>query len=301
MAYDAEFLRVPGIRWIGAFPQDCERYHLPQQCLLPLTAEDKTRIEAMLHRCYLQREVSHWRLELELLLQRGVKFEIEALSVHSISFLSEEYVPSKIQGLSFESGCPLPGLQDEDVGSAGFNLCWSYFEVADLEINPKVLPLNILGVYSVTIDAQAGTAKVSGEVDPNLLLRALARSGRHAELIWVKLNHPVLNSSNYDNGYSPYGSYEPYNYGANGSYGYGAIDEPYRYRRALQEHSYYDTHQQYYYYPMRRAVWEYPTSSTTIRYGYGYGSPQRARYVPGYPPPVYDSYEDEPINFCSVL
>ncbi|CAK9174225.1 unnamed protein product, partial [Ilex paraguariensis] len=126
MAYDAEFLRVPGIRWIGAFPQDCERYHLPQQCLLPLTAEDKTRIEAMLHRCYLQREVSHWRLELELLLQRGVKFEIEALSVHSISFLSEEYVPSKIQGLSFESGCPLPGLQDEDVGSAGFNL-WSLF------------------------------------------------------------------------------------------------------------------------------------------------------------------------------
>ncbi|KAL7249093.1 hypothetical protein ACSBR1_011287 [Camellia fascicularis] len=98
MAYDAQFLRVPEIRWLGVFPSDSEKYDLPQQCLLPLTAEDKSKIEAMLLRCYLQREVPHWRLELELLLQRGVKFEIEALSVHSLSFLSEEYIPSKIKG-----------------------------------------------------------------------------------------------------------------------------------------------------------------------------------------------------------
>ncbi|XP_057465265.1 meiotic recombination protein SPO11-1 isoform X2 [Actinidia eriantha] len=98
MAYDAKFLRVPEIHWLGAFPSDSEKYGLPHQCLLPLTAEDKSRIEAMLLRCYLQQEVPHWRLELELLLQRGVKFEIEALSVHSLSFLSEEYIPTKIEG-----------------------------------------------------------------------------------------------------------------------------------------------------------------------------------------------------------
>ncbi|KAJ9153924.1 hypothetical protein P3X46_027312 [Hevea brasiliensis] len=98
MAYDAKFLRVPEIRWLGAFPSDFEKYGLPQQCLLPLTAEDKRRTETMLLRCYLQREVPQWRLELESMLQRGVKFEIEALSVHSLSFLSEQYIPSKIQG-----------------------------------------------------------------------------------------------------------------------------------------------------------------------------------------------------------
>lgn len=37
------------------------------------------------------------RLELETMLKRGVKFEIEALSVHSLSFLSEVYIPSKIR------------------------------------------------------------------------------------------------------------------------------------------------------------------------------------------------------------
>ena len=32
------------------------------------------------------------------MLQRGVKFEIEALSARALSFLSAEYLPSKIQG-----------------------------------------------------------------------------------------------------------------------------------------------------------------------------------------------------------
>ncbi|KAK6229858.1 hypothetical protein SCA6_018809 [Theobroma cacao] len=97
MAYDAKLLRVPEIQWIGAFPSDSENYDLPQQCLLPLTTEDKRKTEAMLNRCYLHQEVPDWRSELELMLQRGVKFEIEALSVHSLSFLSEVYIRSKIQ------------------------------------------------------------------------------------------------------------------------------------------------------------------------------------------------------------
>ncbi|KAL5803877.1 hypothetical protein ACOSQ3_030677 [Xanthoceras sorbifolium] len=107
MAYDAKFLRVPEICWLGAIPSDTEKYDLPQQCLLPLTAEDKKRTEAMLLRCYLRREVPQWRSELELMLQRGVKFELEALSVRSLSFLSEVYIPSKIQDLCSESECPL--------------------------------------------------------------------------------------------------------------------------------------------------------------------------------------------------
>nr|XP_009760276.1 PREDICTED: meiotic recombination protein SPO11-1 isoform X2 [Nicotiana sylvestris] len=97
MAYDAKFLRVCEIQWLGVFIQDCDNYSIPQQCLLPLTAEDKRKVEAMLLRCYLQREVPKWRFELELLLHKGVKFEIEALSVHSLTFLSHEYLPSKIQ------------------------------------------------------------------------------------------------------------------------------------------------------------------------------------------------------------
>ncbi|KAK7371921.1 hypothetical protein VNO80_05288 [Phaseolus coccineus] len=97
MAYDTKHLRVPEIRWLGVFPSDSERYFVPKQCLLPLTAEDKRKGEAMLLRCYLEKEVPQWRLELKLMLQKGVKFEIEALSAHALSFLSESYIPSKIE------------------------------------------------------------------------------------------------------------------------------------------------------------------------------------------------------------
>ncbi|KAI4306207.1 hypothetical protein L6164_029502 [Bauhinia variegata] len=45
---------------------------------------DKKKIEAMLLRCYLQKKVPQWRLELVLMLQKGVKFEIEALSVPTL-------------------------------------------------------------------------------------------------------------------------------------------------------------------------------------------------------------------------
>ncbi|KAH9804189.1 Meiotic recombination protein SPO11-1 [Citrus sinensis] len=39
MAYDAKFLRIPEMHWLGAFPSDFEKYGLPKNCRLKLTAE----------------------------------------------------------------------------------------------------------------------------------------------------------------------------------------------------------------------------------------------------------------------
>ncbi|XP_006650598.2 meiotic recombination protein SPO11-1 isoform X1 [Oryza brachyantha] len=97
LAYDANFLRIPDMRWLGVFTSDFEDYCLPECCLLHLSSEDRRKAEGILSRCYLHREAPQWRLELEAMLQKGVKFEIEALSASSISFLSEEYIPQKIK------------------------------------------------------------------------------------------------------------------------------------------------------------------------------------------------------------
>ncbi|PWA85367.1 spo11/DNA topoisomerase VI subunit A [Artemisia annua] len=80
MAYDAKIMRLPEIQWLGVFPSDAEKYSVPQQCLLPMTEEG-----VILHALH------------DSLLESGVKFEIEALSVHSLTFLSKEYLPSKIR------------------------------------------------------------------------------------------------------------------------------------------------------------------------------------------------------------
>lgn len=101
MGFDAKSLCVPGMRWLGVFPSDSDKYHLPDRCLLPFSPEDKKKAYTMLQRCYMYREAPKWRSELEIMLQRGVKFEIEAFSASSFSFLSEEYIPSKIQSGAF--------------------------------------------------------------------------------------------------------------------------------------------------------------------------------------------------------
>lgn len=71
------------------------------------------------------------------------------------------------------------------------------------------------------IDANKGEVRVSGQVDPNVLLKAISRTGKHAKLVWAKLNHPRVHSS-----YQGLYSYDSY----------GALEDPYsvtpRYRRA---------------------------------------------------------------------
>uniref|UniRef100_M8BE82 DNA topoisomerase (ATP-hydrolyzing) n=1 Tax=Aegilops tauschii TaxID=37682 RepID=M8BE82_AEGTA len=97
LAYDANVLRVPEIRWLGVFTSDFEEYCLPDCCQLQLSSEDRRKLEGILTRCYLHKEAPEWRLKLEAMLEMGVKFEIEALSASSISFLSQEYIPQQIR------------------------------------------------------------------------------------------------------------------------------------------------------------------------------------------------------------
>ncbi|GJN23283.1 hypothetical protein PR202_gb10919 [Eleusine coracana subsp. coracana] len=61
LAYDAKFLRVPNIRWLGVFTSDLEEHCLPDCCRLQLSPEDRRKAEGILTRCYLSREAPEWR------------------------------------------------------------------------------------------------------------------------------------------------------------------------------------------------------------------------------------------------
>jgi meiotic recombination protein SPO11 len=72
-AYDAARLACPSIRWLGVRAAD-----LPPHArgLLPLTPHDRTKVLQLLRRPGLP---DGWRAELQRMLVRGVKAEIEAL------------------------------------------------------------------------------------------------------------------------------------------------------------------------------------------------------------------------------
>lgn len=148
---------------------------------------------------------------------------------------------------------------------------------------------SIRGVYSVTWDAQRNIFRISGEVDPNVLLQAVLRTGEHAELLTVKLNHPQLRvrQRNY-NDYG-YGSYGPIT-------SYLPPSHSYRdrgYMRLLPDHPYSETNEQYPYYM--------PSSSSSAPYAYE-NPLARATYVPSYPPQEYDPNANyEGINFCTIM
>lgn len=98
-------------------------------------------------------------------------------------------------------------------------------------------PFLLLGVYNISIDAEEGTVKVTGRVNPNTLLRVLERYGRHAEVKWIRFDGEVRERGYYyygENGYVP-SPYAPapygvsYHYPVSGGYEYppyGGLDYP---------------------------------------------------------------------------
>lgn len=115
-------------------------------------------------------------------------------------------------------------------------------------------------MYSVTISAEEGIANIIGEVDPNLCLLALSRTGQHAELVWAKLDHPRPNKRSYynDSDNCSYKSSHGYEYPR-----YSSLTEPYGHRTALPGGIWPNSYQHS---PLRRALPEYSSYNSNYYY-----------------------------------
>lgn len=95
----------------------------------------------------------------------------------------------------------------------------------------------LLGVYSISIDAEENLVKICGEVDPNRLLSALAREGKHAEIVRASLKHPRLRQ------HPTYDYIRGHDHGNGGGHDYHPHPhQPFPIRGALPHHSYYPNH-----------------------------------------------------------
>mmetsp|Transcript_18264 Transcript_18264/g.30458 ORF Transcript_18264/g.30458 Transcript_18264/m.30458 type:complete len:413 (-) Transcript_18264:801-2039(-) len=96
MSYDSANLTTPDIKWLGVRPSDLDKYNIPEQCRLPMTEQDiKTGIE-MLEEDFIKKNPA-WYKELELMVKTKEKAEIQALSSFGFQYLSEVYLPLKLQ------------------------------------------------------------------------------------------------------------------------------------------------------------------------------------------------------------
>ncbi|MCO5608901.1 hypothetical protein L7F22_063119 [Adiantum nelumboides] len=96
MSYDSYNLTTPDIKWLGVRPSDLNKYKIPEQCRLPMTDQDIKTGKDLLEEDFIKKD-QNWYAELELMVKTKEKAEIQALSSFGFQYLSEVYLPMKLQ------------------------------------------------------------------------------------------------------------------------------------------------------------------------------------------------------------
>lgn len=96
MAFDSANLTTPDIKWLGVRPSDLDKFQIPEQCRLEMSQKDIETGHHMLKEEFIQQN-PEWVREVEIMLQSKTKAEIQALSSYGFQYLSEVYLPLKLQ------------------------------------------------------------------------------------------------------------------------------------------------------------------------------------------------------------
>lgn len=95
LAYESMRMAVPDARFVGLSSFDKLTYKLPANVAIKMNEQDNARAKQML--AYPWFRAKQWQQEIQEMVKSGVKFELEALSRRGISFITEEYLPKKLE------------------------------------------------------------------------------------------------------------------------------------------------------------------------------------------------------------
>jgi len=95
LSYESPFLATPRLHLIGVLSRDLDEYNIPDNCRLKMSKADITRTQQMLKEPFVQKNLN-WVEDLELMLSKKKKAEIQALATHGFEYLTETYLPTKM-------------------------------------------------------------------------------------------------------------------------------------------------------------------------------------------------------------
>ena len=99
LGFESSHLAVPNIKWLGLLPSDLSAesgFDIPRSALLKLTSKDIHRSKLMLEEEFVQRKPK-WREQLQIQLDSGFKAEIQALNARDPQYITNFYLPQKIE------------------------------------------------------------------------------------------------------------------------------------------------------------------------------------------------------------
>jgi DNA topoisomerase-6 subunit A len=99
LAYESKRMAIPDARYLGLRSNDFERCSLDASVTIKLSDTDIKRAKQIA--AYPWFDKRPWQKEIERMLTNGFKLEVEALMSKDISYVTEEYVPSRLKDQDF--------------------------------------------------------------------------------------------------------------------------------------------------------------------------------------------------------
>lgn len=96
LSYETMFLATPNIKWLGVLPSDLDKYNIPKSARLDMSKRDIETGKLLLKERFITRR-KKWHKELSIMVKTKTKAEIQALASHGFRFLTQQYLPTKLE------------------------------------------------------------------------------------------------------------------------------------------------------------------------------------------------------------
>jgi DNA topoisomerase-6 subunit A len=100
LAYESRRMAIPAARFLGLRSNDYQRCQLSPSVQIRLNEQDIKRARQIAQYPWFAHK-KPWQKELEMMLKNGFKLEVEALISKDISYVTEKYVPSRLEEGNF--------------------------------------------------------------------------------------------------------------------------------------------------------------------------------------------------------
>jgi DNA topoisomerase VI subunit A len=96
LAYESKRMAIPGCRYLGLRSNDYERCELSPSVQIKLNEQDIKRANQIKAYPWFEKKKA-WQNEIDKMLKNGFKLEVESLISKDISYVTEEYVPDRLE------------------------------------------------------------------------------------------------------------------------------------------------------------------------------------------------------------
>ncbi|MHA2188516.1 MAG: hypothetical protein ACW99V_09800 [Candidatus Thorarchaeota archaeon] len=96
LSYESPFIATPELKLLGVLSRDLDAFNIPKSVRIPMEPTDIKRVREMLKEPFVQKN-KEWVEDLQLMLRLKEKAEIQAFASHSFQYLTDEYLPTKLE------------------------------------------------------------------------------------------------------------------------------------------------------------------------------------------------------------